>query len=37
MFKEKLWCEKNLAVKRKLGYYKEVIKLRRLEVSLGSN
>ena len=25
MFKEKLWCEENLAVKRKLGYYKEVI------------
>ena len=25
MFKEKLWCEKNLAVKRKLRYYKEVI------------
>ena len=24
-FKEKLWCEKNLAVKRKLRYYKEVI------------
>ena len=24
-FKEKLWCEENLAVKRKLRYYKEVI------------
>ena len=24
-FKEKFWCEKNLAVKRKLRYYKEVI------------
>ena len=24
-FKEKLWCEKILAVKRKLRYYKEVI------------
>ena len=25
MFKEKFWCEKNLAVKRKLRYYKEFI------------
>ena len=25
MFKEKLYCEENLAVKRKLRYYKEVI------------
>ena len=25
MFKEKLWCEENLAVKRKLRSYKEVI------------
>ena len=24
-FKEKFWCEENLAVKRKLRYYKEVI------------
>ena len=24
-FKEKLWCEENLSVKRKLRYYKEVI------------
>ena len=24
-FKEKLWCEENLAVKRKLRYYKEAI------------
>ena len=24
-FKEKMWCEKDLAVKRKLRYYKEVI------------
>ena len=24
-FKEKLWCEENLTVKRKLRYYKEVI------------
>ena len=24
-FKEKLWCKENLAVKRKLRYYKEVI------------
>ena len=24
-FKDKLWCEENLAVKRKLRYYKEVI------------
>ena len=24
-FKEKLWCEENLVVKRKLRYYKEVI------------
>ena len=24
-FKEKLWCEENLAVKKKLRYYKEVI------------
>ena len=24
-FKEKFWCEKNLGVKRKLRYYKEVI------------
>ena len=24
-FKEKFWCEENLAVKRKLKYYKEVI------------
>ena len=26
-FKEKMWCEKDLAVKRKLRYYKEVINL----------
>ena len=25
-FKEKMWCEKDLAAKRKLRYYKEVIK-----------
>ena len=25
-FKEKMWCEKDLEVKRKLRYYKEVIK-----------
>ena len=25
MFQEKLWCEENLAVKKKLRYYKEVI------------
>ena len=25
MFKENFYCEENLAVKRKLGYYKEVI------------
>ena len=24
-FKEKLWCEKNLVVERKLRYYKEII------------
>ena len=24
-FKEKLWCEENLVIKRKLRYYKEVI------------
>ena len=24
-FKEKLWCEENLAVKRKLRYHKEII------------
>ena len=24
-FKEKMWCEKDLATKRKLRYYKEVI------------
>ena len=24
-FKEKLWCEENLVVKRKLRYYKEII------------
>ena len=24
-FKEKLWCEKNLAIKRKLRYYMQVI------------
>ena len=24
-FKEKMWCEKDLAAKRKLRYYKEVI------------
>ena len=24
-FKEKMWCEENLAAKRKLRYYKEVI------------
>ena len=25
MFKEKMWCEKDLEAKRKLRYYKEVI------------
>ena len=37
-FIEKLWCEENLMVKRKLRYYKEVINpIGRSEVSLGSN
>ena len=27
-FKEKFWCEENLAVKRKLRYYKEVINVK---------
>ena len=35
-FKENLWCEENLAVKRKLRYYKEVINPN-LEDQNGSN
>ena len=35
-FKEKFWCEENLAVKRKLRYYKEVINPN-LEDHKGSN
>ena len=36
-FKEKFWCEKNLVVKRKLRYYKEVINPNLEDQTLSSN